>query len=421
MGRPRHRAAAKPRRGASLARDGGVSGGGKRVPLRLSEEEREELRALARGRSTEARLVERAKVVLRVAEGATDSQIAKELRLTAATVRKWRRRYRERRQQKPDYSVEQWIADEQRVGRPDIFDAKFWIDVLALATTDPKECGRPITHWTARELTDEILERKLTNSIHFTTVARFLADCDLQPHRTVQWMNRKSDPEFEARAEDVKECLVKATTDAESECVTISFDEKTGMQAKERIAPDRPMQPGRPAKLEFEYERHGTLVLFGAMHIHSGEVRGVTRITRTNVDTAQVLTEMFQECFDEGYQRIDVIADQLNTHWSVELAETVAELCQLPIPGDDEIKTGAQRRAWLSEPDKPIVFHYTPKHASWLNPIELWFGVLARKVLRRGSFGSTTDLDEKVRSFIDYYNAKLAHPYRFKRWKRLVA
>jgi len=388
--------------------------------LRLSATERRKLERLAQGRSSEVRLAERAEMILLAAAGCSQVQIGAEVGTSTKTVRKWLQRYLGRREKEPEDSVKQWLADAPRVGRPDRFDELFWVDVLALATSKPEDYGRPITHWTARELAAEIVEQKLTESIHFTTVARFLNKCALKPHRTEQWMNRKADPEFDARASDIKECVVVATTEPCPERVTVSFDEKTGMQAKERVASDRPMQPGRPARLEFEYKRHGTLVLFGMMEVESGRIQGFTETTRTNAMTARVLGAYFQEKLGAGYKRIDVLLDQLNTHWSVELVHRVCEVCDLPKPGKEQIRKGAQRRAWLSETNKPIVFHFTPKHASWLNPIEIWFGVLVRKVLRRGSFSSTTELDARVERFIDYYNEKLAHPYRFKRWKKVA-
>ncbi|MDA2924219.1 IS630 family transposase [Acidobacteria bacterium AH-259-L09] len=384
----------------------------------LSQRERLDLERLAKSRRTEVRLAERAKIILLAVEGASDSWISESVGVTSKTVRKWRRRYPERRRKQPEHSVEQWLSDAGRPGRPDRFEALFWVDVLAMATSEPSNYGLPITHWTARELSAQIVERGLTESIHFTTVSRFLAKCALQPHRTEQWMNRKADPEFDERASEVKDCLVSASSEPSGERVTVSFDEKTGMQAKERVAPDQPLQAGRPARLEFEYERHGTLVLFAMMEVGSGQIRGYTDTTRTNAVTAGVLGSHLQGLLSAGCKRIDVVLDQLNTHWSDDLVQRVAGLCNLPKPEPEEVKTGAQRRAWLNDPSKPIVFHFTPKHASWLNPIEIWFGVLVGKVLRRGSFSSTTDLEGKVQRFIDYYNQELAHPYRFRRWKK---
>lgn len=388
------------------------------APLLLSTSERQELEKLIRGAKTEQRLVQRARIILAASHGGTGAQIARQVGVSDKTVYKWTSRYQSRRAAEPQDGVRGWLKDATRLGRPEGFDELFWIDVLSIATAEPQNFGRPITHWTVRELRDEVVVvQELTESIHYTTISRFLRCCELAPHRTKGWMNRKEDPEFDARAAEIKECVVQATTEPEEGRVVVSFDEKTGIQAKQRIAPDKPMQPGSPAKLEFEYKRHGTLCLFGMMLVNTGMILGCMGPTRTNEQTAEVFATFFEQLLSSGYKSIEVLLDQLNTHWSIPLVELVARLCKVALPADSQLKTGAGRRAWLSSPNKAIVFHFTPKHASWLNPIECWFGVLARKVLRRGSFCSTTDLEARVERFIAYYNEKLAHPYTFRRWK----
>lgn len=390
-----------------------------RRPIDLEEEERRELRRMADSGSCEHRLVERARIILVGADGAKSlHQIERELSVARSTVRKWLNRYPQRRAQHPEKPVASWLADAERVGAPARFDEFFWIDVLALVTSDPEASGRPISHWTVRELTDEILKRERVERIHYTTVARFLASCQLRPDRVQEWMNRKPQPDFDIKAAQIKDELVQATSEERApQEITLSFDEKTGMQAKERLFPDQPLSPGRPTRREFEYKRHGTLVLLAAMVVHSGEIVPAIRHCRTNEVTAEVLVELFTGLMEQGYERIKIILDQLNTHWSQVLVQSVARLCNLPMPADSEIKTGAQRRAWLTQPEKPIVWLFTPKHASWLNPIELWFKVLSQKVLRRGSFRSTTDLEQQVLRFVDYYNQQFAHAYTFRRWR----
>lgn len=385
--------------------------------IKLQPQEEEALQRLAYSPTSELRLAQRARIILYAAAGSSNEQIHQLLEPCLRTIAEWRRRYLQRRQENPQGPVELWLADDARPGPPDTFDEFFWIDVMTIATSDPEDSGRPISHWSSRELADEVVVREMAESIHRSTISRFLAECALKPHRVKEWMNRKDDPEFESRAQKVKDVLVQAQQDPSPEKVTVSFDEKTGMQAKERIAPPQAMRPGQPARLEFEYARHGTLVLFATMLVHSGEVIARTRPNRTNSVTAEVMSEMFSELLDKGYKNIDVVLDQLNTHWSVELVTLVARLCCLPEPPAAAIKNGPQRRAWLEDPNKPTVFFFTPKHASWLNPIEIWFSVLARKVLRRGSFRSTTDLEAKVHRFIEYFNHKLARPYKLNTWK----
>ncbi len=140
--------------------------------------------------------------------------------------------------------------------------------------------------------------------------------------------------------------------------------------------------------------------------------------TRTNEDTARLLRMHLVLLLLQGYRQITVVLDQLNTHMSLDVVQMVAELCNLPLPDLSTLQTMAQRRAWLERADKPIVFSFTPKHASWLNPIEIWFGVLVRKVLRRGSFSSLEDLRARLNAFIEYYNEKLAHPYKLRQLKK---
>jgi len=377
---------------------------------------------LANRSSAEVRLALRANIILEAASGANHSEVARRLDVHRTTVGRWWHRYPERRRAEPDKPVAVWLADGDRVGRPDIFDELFWVDVMALATSDPEASGRPITHWTQRELADEVVVRGLAESISYSTIGRFLASCQLKPHRVEGWMNRKDDPNFEAQAREVKDCLVDASNPHRMlEEVTVSFDEKTGVQAKERKAPDQPMKPGRPVRQEYEYTRHGTLLLFTMMIIQTGEVLACTGQTRTNEDTALVLASMFGRLFARGYRKINVILDQLNTHWSADLVSVVALLCGLEDPIKEGMNVGWQRRFWLNDLHHWIVFHYTPKHASWLNPVEIWFAVLVAKVLRRGSFASTTDLAERIQRFIAYYNHKLAHPYLFSGWGRAGA
>lgn len=391
----------------------------------LSLEDRQELEHLARRSSAEQRLVERAKILLKSSMGFSNRTIAKELGVSVKTVAKWKKRFLQRRVADPALPANALLVDSQRIGRPHVFQPIFWIDVLSLATSNPKDSDRPISDWTHRELADEIELREMTESISYSTVGRFLRECDLRPHKVKGWLNRKPDPDFDVHAEKVKEVLVEATSSEQDDSeLVISFDEKTGMQAKERIAPDQPMKPGQPKRLEYEYKRHGTLVLFGLLVVNTGLVLGELRDNRTNETTAEVLGEQLDLLLNgAGFNRVTVVLDQLNTHCSLDLIEKVCELCELEWPGDEKLETMPQRRKWLSSESegKSVVFVFTPKHASWLNPIEVWFGVLSKKLLRRGSFNSTENLEEEVINFLNYYNEKLAHPYKFNSWRRKAA
>ncbi len=145
--------------------------------VQLSPQEEEALQHLVRRSSAECRLVQRAEIILHAAAGESNVQIARRLNLSTRTVGEWRRRYVARRQENPDKPVERWLADADRHGCSPTFDEFFWIDVLALATSDPEDSQRPITHWTTRELADEVVVRGLAETIHYSTISRFLRSC----------------------------------------------------------------------------------------------------------------------------------------------------------------------------------------------------------------------------------------------------
>ena len=166
--------------------------------------------------------------------------------------------------------------------------------------------------------------------------------------------------------------------------LTLSVDEMTGIQALERIAPDLPMAPGKPQAREFEYQRHGTQTLIAGFNVATGEVIGHCGDTRTETDFADFIAELVEQHPD--YETYHFVADQLNTHKSEALVRFVANFCDcredLGIKGESGIlKSMSTLEAYLNDPNKRIIFHYTPKHASWMNQIEVWFGILMRKVI----------------------------------------
>jgi hypothetical protein len=190
----------------------------------------------------------------------------------------------------------------------------------------------------------------------------------------------------------------------------------TSIQALERIAPTKPMTPGQVERREFEYARHGTQCLIANFDVVTGEVVSPTvQATRTEVDFVEHMARTVAT--DAGAEWI-VVCDQLNIHWSEGLVRYVAQQCQLP---DDLGKKGrrgilkskATRKAFLEDKSHRIRFVYTPRHTSWLNQIEIWFSILMRRVLRRGTFRSTTDLRERLLAFIDYFNRTLAKPFKW--------
>jgi len=404
---------------------------GKAAKIRLTEKQHAILQQIIRSTIAPQRLVQRARLIVLAFGGMFNGAIGGAIGLRRKQVGLWRRRWKEsfdalvaiecrEPQAALRHAIEDVLGDAQRSGSLGKFTAEQVTHVLAVACEPPEQSGRPIDAWTGRELADEMIRRGIVASISTSQVNRYLAEAALQPQRSKYWLNTtEKDPQlFEQQVQVVCQCCLEAPElYFQHHTHTVSVDEMTGVQALERNAKTIPMKPGQPVRIEFEYTRHGTLCLIGNWHVVLGQMIAPTiRQTRTEEDFCWHIHHTVSTDPKVGWV---FVVDNLNTHCSESLVRYVARLEGIdPSTLGQKDKSGIlksmpTRQAFLSARTHRIRFVYLPKHTSWLNQIEIVFGIVTRRALRRGNFKSTEALKERLLDFIDYFNRTFAKPFRW--------
>lgn len=240
----------------------------------------------------------------------------------------------------------------------------------------------------------------------------------LKPHLSRYWLNPEVE-DLDAFADEaglICDLYVQAQDLHGQGVHLVSTDEKTGMQATERKHPSKPTRPGLVERREFEYIRHGTRCLMANLEVATGRILAPSILpTRKEDDFALHLERTIDTDAEAAWI---FVVDGLNTHQSEALVRLVAARCSIDEDLGEKGKHGIlqsmqTRRAFLSEASHRIRFVYTPKHCSWLNQVEIWFSILVRRVLKRGSFGSVEELEARVLEFIAYFNRVLAKPFKW--------
>src|SRR5271167_3586223 len=330
--------------------------------LRLSRPESQELRARVRSRVLRAGEVRRARLILMLSEGQSWSAIQQALGCSSAYIARWQARFTQQR-------LAGRFARHQ--GRP-VSKRTPRLEARILAwTRRPPDDGS--THWSSRKLARAL-------GINHMMVARVWRRAGLKPHRLERYM-ASDDPDFERKAADVIGLYVNPPQHAAVFCV----DEKTAIQALDRLDPVLPLSPGRAERHGFEYYRHGTLSLYAALNVKTGQVEGKTAKRHASADFIAFLKELIGK--SKWAREIHIVLDNLSAHKTQAVDEFLAE-------------------------HPKVRFHFTPTYSSWLNQVELWFAKIERDVIARGVFTSVADLRRKLMKYIRAY-ANRARPIRW--------
>ncbi len=330
--------------------------------LALTPEQRAELERRDRSRRGRADAARRARVILLLADGDSYATITAKTGCSSRTIALWRHRF--------EASGLDGLLARHRGSKRTVLTPALQARILAWTRRAPPHGA---THWSTRSL-----GRRL--GVQHTIVARAWREAGLQPHRLERYI-RSTDPDFETKAADV----IGLYLDPPQHAVVFCVDEKTAIQALDRIDPILPLSPGRAERHGFEYYRHGTLSLYAALNTHTGEVLGSAVPRHTSDEFVAFLTSVVET--QPRRREIHIIVDNLSAH-----------------------KTQKVRTFLVAHPN--VRLHYTPTYSSWLNQVELWFSKIERDVIARGVFTSVTDLRRKLMRYIKQYN-KTAKPVRW--------
>lgn len=334
---------------------------GQRARIEVTPEDAATLRMWAGSRRGERRLAERAQVILLSAAGASVAEISGRTGLSPQGCSRWRQRFAE--------GGLDGLRDRPRAGRPLAIDAETRLSVVALATSEPPD---GCTRWSTRRLAEK-------SGIGPTSVHRILHEGRLRPHKTEYWCGRSPDPEFEAKQAAILGLYLDPPTNALVVCV----DEKSQIQALDRTQPELPMRAGSPRRLTATYKRHGTTCLLAALAVHSGEVSGRCVDANDHTTFLRFLKALYRA---NPHRELHVILDNLSVH------------------KHHEVLDWAARRRHLT-------LHFTPTYASWLNQIEIWFGIFGRDVLRDAVWHSKPELIAQIMAYIRTYSSERARPF----------
>ena len=328
--------------------------------LTLTDQQRAVLQHRVRAKGEPARVVERARVVLLAADGLPGVEIAERVGCSEPTVIRWRHRFAE-------HGLA-GLADEPRSGKPPTIEQSLRDEILSITLSEPPtELG--ITHWSSRLLADWM--RRRGSTVSHATVARIWKQFGIQPHRAATF-KFSTDPQLQAKVRDI----VGLYLNPPDKAVVLCVDEKSQIQALDRTAPILPLRPGLPESATHDYIRHGTTTLFAALEVSTGKVTDACFDRHRHTEFLRFLKQVAK-----AYPRreLHIVADNYATHKHPKV------------------------QAWLAR-NQRITMHFTPTSGSWLNLVEVFFGIITHQAIRRGSFTSVKDLIAAIQTYIDAWN-----------------
>lgn len=339
--------------------------------VRLNRKPRKRLETLVRRRTPQHWMVSRARIVLLSDDGLGIQEIAVALSVDHQVVRRWLKRYLA--------DGFDGLKDRRRSGRPAEIEPHVWQKLATLVVQSPEKFGLPLARWSLGALVD-FVARRHGWSVSRASVGRFLRSMALKPHRVRYWLN-PTDPDFDKKAARICRLYVSPPP----RTTVLSLDEKPGIQALKRVHATRRIRVGKPERVEFEYERRGTRNVFAAFNVKTGQVIAWVTPDRTTPNVLSFLDHIAR-FYRRG--RLVIITDNIST------------------------RTGDAANEWLARHPR-VQFVFTPKHGSWLNQVEIWFGILSRSALRHRSFDDVRALTKAIYAFTKHWNNVLAHPFEW--------
>lgn len=407
-----------------------------RIPV-LTDAIRDELikRTIAMYRENTLWLSQRAMAVLLSADDVPVLQISQRIHLSRNQVTTWRKRFMEylpflKEVEKsepwllPDY-IELALSDEERDGRPCSYTIDQYSMILKIACNDPRDYGLELSHWSLPALRRTIIKEGIVDAISIPTLCRFLRRVEVHPNRNRYWLHSTEKDEdpigYKLKIQEINglyfTAQIIAQMGGEADLRILSTDEMTAIQSLEHKHARKLAKPGMDPKQEFEYIRHGTTSFIGFLDVVKGEVcKPYLNKTRNEYDFVNALGEVIDSDPDPS-RRWVIICDNLNTHSSESLVQYIAK--EIGYMGDlgekgksGILKNQESRIAFLSDRSHRIRMVYTPKHSSWLNQIEIFFGHMNQRLLKKSSYMTLEDLKESIKRYIEQHNL-FAHPYRW--------